>query len=69
LTYGRGVGVELEVDEALFAGSSAYVFGAVLQRFLARHVSMNSFTETRLRSTQRGEIACWQPELGLRPVA
>lgn len=69
LTYGRGVGIELEIDEALFAGSSAYVFGAVLQRFLARHVSMNSFTETRLRSSQRGEIACWQPELGLRPVA
>lgn len=69
LTYGRGVGVHLEVDEGLFAGSSAYVFGAVLQRFLARHVGMNSFTETRMHSAQRGEIACWQPQIGLRPVA
>jgi len=58
-----------EVDEGLFAGSSAYVFGAVLQRFLARHVGMNSFTETRLHSAQRGEIACWHPQIGLRPVA
>jgi type VI secretion system protein ImpG len=69
LTYGRGVGVSVEVDEGLFAGSSAYVFGAVLQRFLARHVGMNSFTEMRLHSAQRGEIACWQPQIGLRPVA
>lgn len=69
LTYGRGVGVTLELDEGLFAGSSAYVFGAVMQRFLARHVGMNSFTETRLHSAQRGEIACWQPQIGLRPVA
>jgi type VI secretion system protein ImpG len=69
LTYGRGVGVTLELDEGLFAGSSAYVFGAVIQRFLARHVGMNSFTETRVQSAQRGEIAAWSPQIGLRPVA
>jgi hypothetical protein len=69
LTYGRGVGVTLELDEGLFAGSSAYVFGAVMQRFLARHVGMNSFTETRVQSAQRGEIAAWSPQIGLRPVA
>lgn len=69
LTYGRGVGIELEIDEGVFAGSSPYVFGAVLERFLARHVGLNSFTETTLLSAQRGELARWQPRFGLRPVA
>jgi type VI secretion system protein ImpG len=69
LTYGRGVGIELNVDEGQFAGTSPYLFGAVLERFLARHVGLNSFTETRLVSAQRGEVARWAPRFGTRPVA
>jgi type VI secretion system protein ImpG len=69
LTYGRGVGIELTVDEGQFAGSSPYLFGAVLERFLARHVGLNSFTECSLASAQRGEIARWPPRFGERPVA
>lgn len=55
----RGLQVTLEVDEAKMAGASAYVLGAVLARFFARYVSINSFVETRLISGKRGEIACW----------
>jgi type VI secretion system protein ImpG len=69
LTYGRGVGVELTVDEGQFAGGSPYLFGAVLERFLARHVGLNSFTETSLVSAQRGEIGRWSPRYGTRPIA
>jgi type VI secretion system protein ImpG len=69
LTYGRGVGIELGIDEAQFAGSSPYLFGVVLDRFLARHVGLNSFIETRLISAQRGEIGRFSPRFGARPVA
>lgn len=69
LTYGRGVGIELRVDESQMAGTSPFLFGAVLERFLARHVGLNSFTETTLVSAQRGEVGRWQPRHGSRPVA
>ncbi len=67
LVFGRGVGVTLGIDEVPFAGSSPYLFGAVLEQFLARHVSMNMFCELRLVSTTRGEIAAWPPRWGGRP--
>jgi type VI secretion system protein ImpG len=68
IAFGRGVQVEVEVDELAFEGASAYLFGAVLGRFLARHVSLNSFVELALRSPQRGEIARWRPQCGTRPT-
>jgi len=33
----------------------------VLEHFFARHVSINSFTETSLRSATRGEVMRWVP--------
>ena len=46
-----------------------FLLGAVLERFFAKYVSINSFTETVLRSIQRGEIMRWRPTAGLRQVA
>ncbi len=43
-----------KVDELAFEGGSAFLLGAVLERFFARYVSINSFTETVLRSDNRG---------------
>jgi type VI secretion system protein ImpG len=68
IAFGRGVEVTLGVDELAFEGGSAFLFGAVMQRFFARHVSLNSFVETRLRSSGRGEIMCWRPQCGARPI-
>ena len=68
LCFGRGIAVSIELDEMNFEGSSAYLLGAVLERFFARHVSINSFTETTLRSVARGEIKRWGPRCGLRPI-
>ena len=68
LAYGRGVEIGLEVDELAFQGGSAFLFGAVMDRFFAKHVSINSFTETVLRSTARGEIMRWVPRCGARPI-
>jgi len=69
LVFGRGVGVDVTVDEVLFAGSSPYLFGCVLEQFLARHVSMNMFCELSLHSATRGLIASWPARFGGRPDA
>jgi type VI secretion system protein ImpG len=68
ITFGRGLQVELEVDELAFQGGSAFLFGAVMERFFARHVSINSFTETVLRSSARGDIMRWIPRWGERAI-
>ncbi|MCX8097982.1 MAG: type VI secretion system baseplate subunit TssF [Casimicrobiaceae bacterium] len=69
IVYGRGVAIDLTVDELPFAGTSPWLFGAVLDEFLARHVSINAFTELSLHSLQRGLIARWPPRVGRRPIA
>ena len=68
IAFGRGVQITLEVDELAFQGSSAFLFGCVLERFFARHVSMNGFTETRVRSQTRGDILIGRPRCGSRPI-
>jgi type VI secretion system protein ImpG len=64
VTFGRGVEIEVEVDEFAFQGASAFLFGAVLSRFFARYASINSFTETSLISGSRGPIMHWGPRCG-----
>jgi type VI secretion system protein ImpG len=68
LSFGRGIEIIIEVDELAYEGASAFLLGAVLQQFLARHVSINSFVETVLRSVGRGEINRWVPAWGKRPI-
>jgi type VI secretion system protein ImpG len=64
--FGRGLEVELTCDEVAFEGSGVFLLGAVLQRFFAKYVSINSFTETVLRTVQRGEVMRWPARPGLR---
>jgi len=68
LSFGRGLEITIEVDELAYEGASAFLFGAVLQQFLARQVSINSFAEVVLRSATRGEINRWGPAWGKRPI-
>jgi type VI secretion system protein ImpG len=65
-TFGRGLEVSITCDEGAFEGSGVFLLGAVLERFFAKYVSINSFTETVLRTVQRGEIMRWQARTGLR---
>ncbi|MDR2153651.1 MAG: type VI secretion system baseplate subunit TssF [Burkholderiaceae bacterium] len=69
IIFGRGVAIDLKVDETAFAGATPYLFGAVLEQFFSRHVALNAFTELILSSLQRGEIARWAPRIGQRPIA
>ena len=68
LSFGRGIEITIEVDELAYEGASVFLFGAVLQQFLARQVSINSFVEVVLRSLTRGEINRWVPSWGKRPI-
>lgn len=66
ITYGRGLRVAVTLDDLAFEGLGTLRLGMVLERFLARHVSINSFVETRLQSTARGEIKQWPVRTGTR---
>ncbi len=68
IAFARGLEVTMEVRESEFNGNSAYLFGSVLERFFAKYVSINSFTETVLRSDERGEIRRWTAKPGARDV-
>ena len=68
ITFGRGVAVTLEADDLSFEGASAFLLGCVLERFVARHVSINGFTQLRLHSPSRGDILNGRPRCGTRPI-
>ncbi len=68
ITFGRGVQIGIEIDDLSFEGASAFLLGCVLERFFARHVSINGFTQTRVHSTARGDILSGRPRCGTRPI-
>ncbi|MCC2657645.1 MAG: impG, partial [Panacagrimonas sp.] len=68
IAFGRGLRIELELNELLFQGGSPFLFGAVMEQFFSRYVSLNSFTETVLRGSARGEIMRWVPRCGDRAI-
>jgi type VI secretion system protein ImpG len=69
LSFGSGLALELEVDDNAFRGASAFLLGMVLERYFARHASINSFTQLTLLSAQRGLVKAWPPRAGLRTLA
>jgi type VI secretion system protein ImpG len=68
ITFGRGLEVGLHLEELAFQGGSAFLFGSVMEQFFARHVSLNSFTETILHSDVRGRVMRWRPRCGERQI-
>jgi type VI secretion system protein ImpG len=69
LVPARGTHVEMEFDEQQFTGSGLYLFGAVLDRFLAGYASMNSFAQLTARSTLRKEaLGKWPPRAGTQAL-
>lgn len=64
----RGLEVAVTFDENAFGGAGVFVLGAVLDWFFARHVSLNSFTETVIRTLDREEIMRWPSRVGRKPT-
>jgi type VI secretion system protein ImpG len=68
VAFARGLEITLTCDDEPFEGTGVFLFGAVMEAFLTRFVGLNSFTETVLRTPERGEIKRWPARLGRRPV-
>jgi type VI secretion system protein ImpG len=68
VAFARGLEVSVTFDESQFEGTGVFLLGSVLEQFFARYVSLNSFTETVVRSLERGEIMRWSARVGQRPI-
>jgi type VI secretion system protein ImpG len=68
ICYGRGLQIDLVLDDAAFEGTGILVLASVLERFFARYVSLNSYTQLRLNSQTRGEVKQWPVRLGNRQI-
>jgi type VI secretion system protein ImpG len=66
IAFCRGLEVTLTCSEESFEGTGVFLLGAVLERFFSKYVSINSFTETVLRTLGRGEIMRWRTRIGRR---
>jgi type VI secretion system protein ImpG len=62
----RGLEITVLIDDKAYEGSGPFLMGAILDRFLSEYVGLNHFTQTVIRTTERGEIMRWPPRLGLR---
>lgn len=61
----RGNEVTLVLDEHCYEGSGGFLFGSVLNRFLASYAAINSFTQLIIKSKQReGVWKTWEPMAG-----
>ncbi len=66
MVFGRGLEITVEFDESAFEGGGYFLLGTVLEQFFARYVSINSFVETVIKTTDRGEAARWPVRIGCR---
>lgn len=66
MVFGRGLEITVFLDESAFEGGGYFLMGTVLEQFFARYVSINSFVETVIRTTDRGEVARWPVRIGRR---
>ena len=68
ITFARGLEVTLVFEEAAFEGTGVFLLGSVLDHFFSRYVSINSFIETVIKTTDRGEIMRWPNRLGKQQI-
>jgi type VI secretion system protein ImpG len=65
----RGLEVVVRLDPARLKASGLYLFACVLERFVARYASVNSFIEFVVSSDERSrEVRRWKPRAGDRTL-
>ena len=65
IVFAQGLRVNMEFNEDEFTGIGAFLFAAVLERFLGLYTAINSFTQLSIRTAQRkGELKQWPPRSG-----
>jgi type VI secretion system protein ImpG len=70
----RGIPVQgsligLRINGSHFAGAGdLFLFGCILDAFLAGLVSLNTYTQLTVHEGVKGEVMEWQPRLGQQPL-
>ena len=64
----RGRQIRIRLDDGAFDRGRMFLFGAVIERFLAEFATVNGFTETHFHSADQGEIIAWPARIGRRPI-
>jgi type VI secretion system protein ImpG len=65
VVFARGTQVDMAFDEEQFVGGGVFLFASVLEHFLGLYVSLNSFSQLRVRTRQRKEVLKqWPPRAG-----
>lgn len=64
----RGIEITVTFDEDEYEAAGAVFLGSVLDRFFAEYAAINSFTQTVLRSVQRGHLKTFTPRSGSGPI-
>ena len=66
ISYGRGLEITVEADQARLRGTGPFVITSVLERYFQRAATINSFTQTVLVGADGKRIAKWPIRLGRR---
>lgn len=65
----QGLSITLTIDESPFSGQGGFMLASVLNEFFSLYVSLNSFTELTLISTQSDGIwKQWPAQIGSQPL-
>jgi len=56
----------VELDDGSFENGRLFLFSAVIERFLSEFTTINSFTETIVRTPGEGVVARWPARIGRR---
>jgi len=68
ISFARGLEVSVTMDETQFEGTGVFLLGAVLERFFTGYTTLNSFSETVIKTLDRGLIMRWPARLGRRSL-
>lgn len=68
ISFGRGLEIDVTMEEVAFEKGGMVLFGSVLEEFFSRYVSVNNLTETVVHSERGTEINRWPVRLGTRPT-
>ncbi|MBU1169360.1 MAG: type VI secretion system baseplate subunit TssF [Proteobacteria bacterium] len=65
----RGLDIRMTLSQSHFAGpGDVYLFGSMLDRFLAMYASINTFTRLTIKETDSGETWTWPERMGDQPL-
>jgi type VI secretion system protein ImpG len=68
ITFGRGVEIVLTCKDSAFEGSGVFLLGSIIEQFFSQYVSLNSFTQTLLKTVERGIIKRWPIRIGTKAI-